>query len=203
MINISYAILAYNETDSLKELLNFLNEHKKEKDEIVVVADTTATPETMQILNESDFIKLFQHPLNKDFAQQKNYLTDMCKNEYIVNVDADEMLTEIFMRDIHQVIEINDADLIYVPRINTVDGITDEHIQKWRWRLAEKGWINFPDYQSRCFKKAEHIRWVGKVHERIHGIKTYSFLPPTEDFAIIHHKTIDRQEQQNEFYGGI
>ena len=34
------------------------------------------------------------------------------------------------------------VDLIYLPRVNTVEGLTDEHIQKWRWNVDEKGRVN-------------------------------------------------------------
>jgi hypothetical protein len=44
------------------------------------------------------------------------------------------------------------------------------------------------------------IEWKGKVHEKIEGMKKYSHLPPQEDFAFHHPKTIERQEQQNSFY---
>ena len=86
---------------------------------------------------------------------------------------------------------------------STVEGITDEWIQRWGWRVTEKGWINYPDYLSRVFKNNDDIRWEGKVHERITGCKTYSHLPPHEELSLYHPKTIKKQEKQNELYEKI
>jgi hypothetical protein len=87
-----------------------------------------------------------------------------------------------------------------VPRINTVEGLTEEHINKWRWNVNEMGWINFPDYQWRIYKNDPKIQWVNKVHERLVGFSTYSLLPAQVEFCLTHAKEISRQESQNAFY---
>ena len=93
--------------------------------------------------------------------------------------------------------------MFIVPRINTVEGITQDHIKQWGWNIDSKGWINFPDYQSRIYRKSEDIKWVNKVHERVEGTKTYSYLPDEEHWCLYHPKTIERQEQQNNFYNTL
>ena len=40
-----------------------------------------------------------QRHLLKDYAGQKNYLTRMCKNDYIVNIDADEIPHKSLMKN--------------------------------------------------------------------------------------------------------
>ena len=127
----------------------------------------------------------------------------MCSGDYIFNIDADEMPHPILISQIKQILEINKVDLIWVPRVNTVQGLTQEHINKWRWNVNDKGWVNYPDYQARIYKNAEHIKWIKPVHERIDGAKTYSHLPPQEELSFYHHKEISKQEKQNEFYGTI
>jgi hypothetical protein len=97
----------------------------------------------------------------------------------------------------------SEVDLFYVPRINTVDGLTEEHIKKWHWQVNEKGWINFPDYQARLYKNKPEIKWTKGVHETITGFKTRSVLPAGDLFCLKHHKQISRQEKQNEFYEAI
>ena len=102
------------------------------------------------------------------------------------------------------VLEANDTiDLFWIPRVNTVEGITDEHIQKWGWEVNDSGWVNFPDYQGRLYKKRPNIRWEKPVHERIVGYREHTFLPPEKGWAMIHKKEIERQENQNEFYSKI
>jgi hypothetical protein len=48
------------------------------------------------------------------------------------------------------------------------------------------------------------MSWYGKVHERILGGQKFSSLPTDDDdYCIQHHKTIERQEKQNNFYKTI
>ena len=78
---------------------------------------------------------------------------------------------------------------------------TEDDIKNWGWRVNEKGWVNFPDWQGRIYKSK--MSWYGRVHERIIGGKYYSTFPTDELYCIQHHKTIERQEKQNDFYGRI
>ena len=139
--------------------------------------------------------------LDGDFAAQKNYVIKECSGDYIFHIDADEYPHETLLNQLPQIIEMNDGiDLIWIPRVNTIDGMEQEHINKWGWRVTEKGWVNYPDYQARVFRNDEKIRWTRPLHEYISGCKTYSHLPPHEELSLYHPKTIQRQEQQNLFY---
>jgi glycosyltransferase involved in cell wall biosynthesis len=206
---ISYAITTHNEYEEINELLGVLIHHIDSEDEIVILDDFSdeKTQEVFrswtQQYGHAVNIKIEQRALNKDFAAQKNYLTGMCSGDYIINIDADEIPHDVFLNQIKQVIEMNDVDLIWVPRVNTVDGITQEHINKWGWRVDEKGWVNYPDYQARVYKNCDYISWVKPVHEHIQGAKTFSHLPPNEELSFYHRKKIDKQEQQNLFYSQI
>ena len=77
------------------------------------------------------------------------------------------------------------------------------NIQKWNWQVNEKGWINFPDYQGRIWRNRPNIMWEKPVHEQLTGYKEHTFLPQEEAFCFYHHKEIDKQEKQNEFYSTI
>jgi len=205
--NISYSILTHNEIDSLQRLLDFLIKYKDDNDEIVILDDFSDDEKTKKILDTYTSIheiKFEQRQLLKDFANQKNYLNRMCNSSYIMNIDADEMLTKFFMKNIKIVLESNPSiDLFYLPRVNTIKGLTQEHINKWRWQVNEKGWINFPDYQSRLYRKRPNILWERPVHETIVGYREYTFLPAEKEWSMIHNKEIDKQEKQNEFYSQI
>jgi hypothetical protein len=130
----------------------------------------------------------------------KNWLTDMCTGDYIFQIDADEMVDEYVIRLLPQVLEHNEVDVIMVPRINTVEGLTPQHVSKWGWRVDANGWVNFPDYQWRIYRNTESIRWKNRVHETLDGYKTLSHLPRNPEWCLNHHKTIDRQERQNKLY---
>jgi hypothetical protein len=91
-----------------------------------------------------------------------------------------------------------------VPRINTIIGeLTQEHINKWGWHISKDGWVNYPDYQNRIIKNNSDIKWVNKVHEKIVGYRLTAELPYNAGYDLLHPKTIERQEKQNQFYSTL
>ena len=203
-MKISYSMLVHNETDTLEKLLKFLVKWKHEGDEIVILDDYSDNEKTKEILDfyvSTYDIVYEQRNLLKDFASQKNYLKNMGSGDYSFNLDADEMISLWMIKNVHEIIEANEGiDLIYLPRINTVDGITDEHCRMYGYKVNEEGWINFPDWQGRIFRNRPNIRWEKKVHEMITGFQTYATLPTDKPFCILHPKTIEKQVEQNKFY---
>ena len=145
-------------------------------------------------------IKVYQRKLDSDFAAHKNSVIENSNGDYVFHFDADEYPHEVLLSQIKQIVEMNEVDLIWVPRVNTVDGITQQHIEKWRWRVSEKGWINYPDYQARIFRRDKNIKWIKPVHEIISGAQSYAHLPPQEELSLYHPKTIQKQEKQNKLY---
>lgn len=202
-MTISYAVTVWNELEYIQKLLPFLLENKREEDEVVVRWDESGPKEVWEYLSSLEGLKLGKGPFHKDFARWKNNLNSQCSKDYIYQIDADEMIDEYVMRLLPQVLEMNQVELLAVPRINTVEGLTEAHIQKWRWNVNEKGWINFPDYQTRIYKNDPRVRWHGEVHERIIGHNTFAALPEDKEWCIIHHKEIERQEKQNKLYDTI
>ena len=207
-MKISYAITVCNELEEITNLLNFLQTNIKEEDEIVIQYDESGvTDEVLDYLKLMDKMhsnhKVIGFPLNKDFASFKNNLKSHCSKDYIFQIDADEIPHEALIEYLPQLLENNPVDVIFVPRVNTVEGLTDEHIKKWGWNVDEKGWVNFPDYQLRIYKRTDSVRWMNPVHETITGYDTFSNFPAEEQWSLYHPKQIDRQEKQNEFYETI
>ena len=208
-MNISYGITVCNEADELNKLLEILIHKTDKEDEIVICVDgdDDAVRFELDSFTQKYFdkktIKVYQRTLDKDFAAQKNSVIENCRGDYIFHIDADEYPHEILLSQIKQVLEMNEVDLVWIPRVNTVEGITDEHCAKWGWRINDKGWINYPDYQARVFKRSKDIKWIKPVHEYITGCKTYAHLPAQEELSLYHPKTIEKQEKQNEFYSTI
>jgi len=219
-LKISYGITVYNEYKELDNLLFHLSKHIRDEDEVVVTQDiskvgTGVFEEDFQSLEKviekyeygSYFLprhlKVTSFNFNKDFSALKNYTKEQCSGDYIFHIDADEIPNEILLKQLPQILEINDTDLVWVPRINIVNGITEFHMNLWKWRQTEQGWINFPDYQARIFRNVDHIKWVKPVHEVIDGATTYSHLPPHEELTLKHEKEIARQEVQNKLYDQI
>jgi glycosyltransferase involved in cell wall biosynthesis len=196
MPSISYAITACNEHVELARLLELLENNIRDEDEIVIQLDMdNMTKEVKQIAN-----KYTAHPLNGDFATFKNHLTKFCTKDYIFQIDADEYPHLHLINSLPEILEYNPIDVILVPRINTVEGLTAQHVSQWGWNVNDKGWVNFPDYQWRVWKNNKKIKWINKVHERLDGFETYSTLPQIEEYCLYHPKDIKRQEKQNQFY---
>ena len=179
-------------------------EKKRKDDEIVVLYDqTNGNPEILDFLSTQN-VELYEDSFSNDFAEWKNKLNSYCTGDYIFQIDADEMLYEIFIQNLPQILIDNPTiQLFCLPRINTVEGLTQEHIQKWGWNVNEKGWINFPDVQTRIIQNSQKIKWIGKVHEVIYGHTTHAILPIEDEYCILHHKNIKRQEIQNTLYSVI
>jgi glycosyltransferase involved in cell wall biosynthesis len=202
MPTVSYAITACNEHEELERLLLLLDLHIQEEDEIVVQLDTSATDEVRKVL-ENFAIKVIEFPLNNDFASFKNNLSQHCDRDYIFQIDADEFPQVELLLNLPSILETNfDTDVFLVPRINTVEDLTPEHIQKWGWKV-ENGRVNFPDYQWRIWKNNGKITWKNKVHEVLQGYNSLTDFPPIDELCLVHPKTITRQEKQNEYYNTI
>jgi glycosyltransferase involved in cell wall biosynthesis len=207
MSTISYAITACNEHVELERLLDQLNEYIRPEDEIVVQLDNTATDEVKKVAEKYNVGTPYEYHriifgLNGDFASFKNNLKSYCTRDYIFQIDADEYLSDQLILNLPEILELNPTvELYFVPRINTVEGLTQEHIQKWGWRLDENNWVNYPDYQHRIYKNIPEIKWINKVHEVIAGAKHISLLDM--GFDLIHPKTIEKQEKQNNYYNTL
>ena len=204
---ISFAITTHNEGHYIQELLDQLIPHcEKTGDEIVVVDDNSTDGYTAQILyNYADKkIRLYNHALDNDFAEHKNYLNSLCQGDYIFQIDADEKIHDNLLTYLHDIVYNNtNVEMFLIPRVNVVTGLTDADVQRWGWHVNEKGWVVFPDYQTRLYKNTPEIKWEGKVHERIVGYKTHAPLPAEEEWALYHIKDIQRQREQNDYYETI
>lgn len=207
-MKISFAITVSTELEEIKRLVPFLLEHKRVQDEIVILFDEkNGSQEVIEFLlpfNIRPNVQTWRGlDFNYDFAEWKNKLNSYCSGDYIFQLDADEMISEYLIKNVSEIISLNpETDLFFLPRINTVEGITEDHVNRWGWRVDDTGKINFPDYQGRIYRKG--MEWQGKVHERIVVPKFYSLLPSEEkEYCILHHKTINKQEKQNNLYANI
>lgn len=205
MKKISYAITVCNEYDEIQRLVEFLLKNKRPVDEIVVLYDQkNGNEEIADWLvkhNKLPNFQMWRGFFDGHFGEWKNKLLDYCSGDYIFQIDADEMPHVDLIHILPEILISNPKNEVFlVPRVNTVDGLTEEHIKKWRWNVNSKGWINFPDFQTRIWKKEGRIRWYGKVHERLVNFNTYTNLPEDETFSLHHYKDINRQEKQNDLY---
>jgi len=208
-MKISYAVTVCDELTELQRLLDHLLEYRRPQDEIVILFDSKNGTKEVENYLRIKSIPTFTGfswvaaEFDGHFADWKNKLNSLCTGDFIFQIDADEYLPEEFIDALHQILEANpEVDLYFVPRINTVSGLTMAHVQKWSWNMWNDR-VNWPEYQTRIYRNAPHIKWKSKVHEFIDGYTQYTTLPAVDELALIHPKTIERQEKQNAYYGTL
>lgn len=211
-MRISYAISVCDEDEELYRILNHMFELIESDDEIIVLRDLSKTNSGVSHVLE-EFKPIYKTKLiivdsrlDGDFAAFKNKFIEHATGDYLFQIDADEVPHEFLIENIKPILQVNkDIDCLYVPRVNKVTGLTPEHIQKWGWKVDDQGRVNYPDPQMRIFKLNKGIKWKNKVHEVLDGHESVTVLPydEYEDFCLYHIKTIEKQEQQNNFYEQI
>ena len=205
-MKISYGITVCNEADELQHLIEFIHPLKDIEDEIVVVYDDNrVTGEVLDVLeHHQEKVRAFPFDFQQNFLENKNYMNSECEGDYIFQIDADEIPSATLVKSLKSILEHNLVDVLIVPRANVVKGLTQEHINKWRWQVNDKGHVNWPDQQKRIYKNIAQIKWSGhKVHGMVEGYNTFASLPLDEAYCIYHNKEITRQEEQNERYDKI
>lgn len=207
-MKISYAITVCNEFVEIQRLINHLLKYKRSQDNIVILYDqVNGDPEIESYLRSHSINGEFawhKSDFKGHFADWKNELNSHCTGDFIFQIDADEIPCTPILETLPLLLEQNpDVEVYLVPRVNTVKGLTDEHIKQWRWNVNSEGWVNWPDYQWRVYKNTPSIKWKNKVHEVLEGFKQYANLPMEEDYSLYHPKTIEKQEKQNNYYNTL
>jgi Glycosyltransferases involved in cell wall biogenesis len=120
-------------------------------DEILVV-DTYSTDGTVEICREFG-ARVIQHEYINS-AKQKNWAVPHCRNEWVLQIDADELLEPGLQDEIEQVIATAPEDVVLfrIPRKNHMLG-------EWI-RYGD----NFPDYQTRLFRRGKASWSEREVH---------------------------------------
>lgn len=215
MIKLSYLITVHNENKTLSNLLERLIKYIQDEDEIIILDDFSDNEKTKEILSkysQLNNVKIYQHALNRNYGEHKNYGNKLCKNEWIFQIDADELPTEILLLNIKSIIEENpEIEIYFIPRINDFRGVSYKDAMTWGWKLTPSPScngrliVNWPDYQGRLYKNIpERIKWMRRLHEKIEGYNKFTVIPSdTEDLALYHDKTIEEQIKTNKLYNEL
>lgn len=210
-MSITYAITVCDEIVEIDRLLNILQHCIRPDDQIYVQCDELKFSNALRKILIKHGVVFTLKNFNGNFAEYKNQIYQHCKGDWIFFIDADEYPSMVLLESIHSILDAAvDVDAIVIPRVNTVEGIDNEHIAKWKWVETQLivgdrsvDVINFPDYQWRIQRNIESIRWVNKVHEVLTGFTAYARLPSDPDYCLFHPKTIEKQERQNELYSNL
>lgn len=143
MSSITYAITVCDELLEITKLMNFLHPQVREEDEILIQYDANNVDQDvlnfLNVFNDlHENVKITGYALNGDFGKFKSNLREHSNKEYIVSIDADEIPNKYLIQGLPQILRDNsEIDMFFVPRINTVEGITEEHVKKWGWSVTK------------------------------------------------------------------
>jgi len=196
-MKLTYTIQVCNESRELYSLLNFLTKVIDDEDELNVVADSNRITERIELVLEhfKERINVFKRPFD-DFCKNSQFHADNANGEYIVGLDADEMPQEMLIKNLKKIIEDTKAEIIAIPRINIDPGYTEEFLKRCNYSINQFGWINWPDYQMRVYKKCDHIRWTDEMHTKLTGSDKVIALKDEPRLALWHIKSIEKEENR-------
>lgn len=196
-MKLTYTIQVCNESRELYSLLNFLTKVIDDEDELNVVVDSNRITERIELVLEhfKERINIFKRPFD-DFCKNSQFHADNANGEYIFGIDADEMPQEMLIKNIKKIIEESGAEIIAIPRINIDPGYTEEFLNRCNYSMNQYGWINWPDYQMRVYKKCDHIRWSDEMHTKLTGSDKVIALRDEPKLALWHIKSIEKEENR-------
>lgn len=140
-------------------------------DEIIVVDDFSEDNTVEKIQNLNSKIKIFEKHLNNDFASQRNYGFSKAKYEWVIFVDADEIVSSDLKNEILGKIKNNkNTGGFYVKRRDFIFGNVMQHGEFGNIKLLRLGRANKGKWEGRV-----HEEWKikGKIEELGHSLFHY------------------------------
>jgi glycosyltransferase involved in cell wall biosynthesis len=203
-MNITFLITACNEIDELKLNLTLVKIFKEKEDEVLVLLDEKNCSEEIKKIAKSNSNRVIFKELNRDFSSFKNFGISESKYNYVLHLDADELINAFIINQIKGLIE-NDPTIsgLHVPRINIITNASKEDLVSLNFKVNENNWINWPDYQPRFINKKSGINFINKVHETFSDFSKTKFLQAHPVNALLHIKSLEKQKKQNEYYDSI
>lgn len=151
--SISVIVLTHNDEDRIVDCLEQLDF----ADELIIV-DDNSTDRTVD-LAKGYTSKIFQHPLDGNFASQRNFALDKAKGDWVLFVDSDEFITQKLKEEIIRALNKSHS-AYFVKRTDVIWGQKILHGEAGKTKLVR-------------FAKRNTGKWHGKVHEvwRVSGTK--------------------------------
>jgi len=147
-MDITAVIITKNEEKNIEDCLKsieWVNE--------IIIVDAYSTDNTIEICKRyTDHI--YQKEWADDFSAQKNYGISIARQEWVFNIDADEIVSDELREEILELSNESEHDYYAVPLRNYFWG---------RW-LKHGGY--YPNYKLRLLRK-EYAEFHGNIHESI------------------------------------
>lgn len=179
---ISATIITLNEADNISRAIKSLNGLANE----IIVVDSGSTDKTLAIAKSLDakvYIRKFDN-----FANYKNWAASKTRGDWILSLDADEIISEELAEEIKEAVKSDEYAGYLIPRRNFILG---KEIKYSRWSPDQHIWL----------WKKDAGRWVGNVHEEVVVLGKVGLL---ENSKIHHsHKTLTSFLKANNLYSTL
>ncbi|RUM44898.1 MAG: glycosyltransferase family 2 protein [Desulfurobacterium sp.] len=148
-MKLSVGILTFNSERKIGEVLRSVKDIADE----VVILDSGSKDRTLEMA-ESFGARIFFRKFD-NFVNQKNHLLSLCRGEWVLFIDDDEVVSKELASEILKVKEINPPIAGYYVNVLT------NYLGRW----IRHAW--YPDWHLRLARR-EKCRWEGEgVHERL------------------------------------
>lgn len=175
MITLSLCMIVKNEHNTLARCLECV---KDIVDEIIIV-DTGSTDDTKEIAKKYTD-KIFDFKWCYDFSKARNFSFSKATKDYIMWLDADDVI-----------LEQDREKLKILKKILTPD--IDMVLFKYNLNLDENGIPALSFYRERILKRSKNFKWISPIHEVI----PRSGKVLKEDIAITHKKLHPSDPKRN------
>lgn len=173
-ITISLCMIVKNEAATIERCLRSV---ASATDEIIIV-DTGSTDQTKELVRQFTD-KIYDFPWIDDFAAARNAAFSHASQEYILWLDADDILLP------------NDLEKLLLLKQNA-DRTVDSYIMHYNVSFDENGNVVSTLGRNRLVKRSKNFQWIGAVHEclAVGGKVTETDISITHKKE--HHDTYDR-----------
>jgi len=189
-MKLSYLVTCSTETYTLSNLLDRLVSNLND-DELVIVLDSDATNNqpTKDILTKFSStdknIKILEHPLQHNYSNHKSWSAKQCKNEWLLQLDGDELPNITLLANIKDIIEANPGiESFWLPRTNDFIGVHDKIAKQWGWKLSASTSIE----HCRTFKISDYEYQFLKINNYV--ISEHLYKVGDEELATVQYKAV-------------
>lgn len=146
MNTVSLCMIVYNEESSL---LTCLESAKHLVDEIIII-DTGSTDQTLSLAQQAG-ARILSYQWESDFALARNFSLFHASGDWILVLDADEILEPCTRQQFQELFVHADIEGYFLPIHNVLQGKNQETL----------------DHIVRLFRNRPHYRFEGALHEQI------------------------------------
>ena len=172
---LSLCMIVKNEEDVIGRCLECVSDLF---DEIIIV-DTGSDDKTKEIAKK--YTKdIYYFKWIEDFAVARNYSFSKATKDYIMWLDADDIILD---EDKEKIKELK----------RNINKSVDIVMMKYNTGFDSEGNATFSYYRERIFKRSKKLRWVGEIHEVIPLIGNIIYF----DAAISHKKLKQNDPKRN------